>query len=351
MIRWKVIAATVAAAVVLAGCGGGDFFDYGKLVCPDGTIIEDRAGARCPSSNQGGQQTRGPGYAGSLGEALTALNSLDRRTSQIGPIAAIASCTADTTQSACVPSLRRTVGLGNRGLSHPGNLAWVRPSQVNVRNLVGTFNAQHGSEQTYGGWGEWSYFYTTNGAHENAPRAAAQTQQHGRFQGGSSSACPTCHTQYVLAVRNGVAYRGHPTGTATYNGYTYAAVVRANASGGSNQFAIERSGISLGDATLRANFSTNRLDATFNNFNGGRRELSSGVHFSNVPITSSGFAQNTTSQCDGCGKLITGNFYGPDSQEIAGTYAFENHLPSQNLCEGSACRLGYVIVGSFGGKR
>ena len=379
MARMTLIAATLsAAAAMLAGCGGeippitvhvdrataerlaecgGDEISVrvtsGRTVHLEGCDgdEEEPPKTRPIDDNKGGgtPTTRGPGYTDDIAQALRAINSLDAQTSKLRPNGAFAECISAGTY--CDADRSPTVGLANAGLTHPGNLNWVRPSQVNVRNLVGTFTAVTGRDYTSGGWGEWSYFYTTVGSQDNVPGGRVRTSRHGQLDGGGGCN-PSCHAQYVLTQRNGLVYQGLPTGTATYNGYTYAAVVRATNSG-----AISSTPTVLGDATIRAHFNTRTLDATFDNFRSSGsvpQELWNGVRFSNIRITngSGRFLDDSTNRCNGCGKYISGSFYGPNNEELAGTYAVEDHVPSQRHCVGNSfCRTGHVIAGSFGGKR
>ncbi len=296
---------------------------------------------------------RGPGYTNSLGGALSALTALDSRArGQPRPTGALATClAADRDRCRNLRQVVPNIGVANVGLRYPGGMGWVRPTQVNVRNLVGTFEASDG-DRTFGGWGEWSYFYTTTGSEESRRGRSTPTARHGSFEsrGGGCDSDP-CHRRYVLAQSHGLLYDGIPDGTATYRGYSYASVIHASADPGST-YVLRSDATYLGDATLTANFDRRRLDARFHNFRAGgtvARELAGGVSFTGVSMDGDGeFRQ------DSGNRYINGAFYGPDETEAAGTWYVDRTSVSRQQCGvggGGLCSQGSVVVGSFGARQ
>ncbi len=333
---------------LLQNAGGGGNGN-GSQTCPAGQT------GTPPDCRSGEQARRGPGHTDNLGQALDALTALDARARSFGaprPLGAISGCVA-ADQDSCRDS-GPTIFVANVGLRHPGDLGWVRPNEVNLRNLVGTFQSEE-IDYTLGGWGEWSYFYTTTGEAVSQSGRSQPTERHGVFRITEGDGCDSpasCHRHYVVALSDGLLYEGVPGGTATYEGHSYASVIRADANPNAD-YVLERESTFLGDARLTVDFDRGSVDARFSNFRARGTntpaELANGVSFSGVPMSGNGEFSRESG-----GRYINGGFYGPDSQEAAGTWFVDGTSPYQRQCgDGGAglCYQGSVVMGSFGGAK
>ncbi|MCY3996745.1 MAG: transferrin-binding protein-like solute binding protein, partial [Rhodobacter sp.] len=211
-----------------------------------------------------------------------------------------------------------------------------------------------GTGDTYGAWGEWSYAYTASDRVERGRSDNTRTLRHGTAtgSGGCARADYGCTAFYALANHGGLLYGGTPDGTATYEGQTWASVLRASADT-QDDYVIAGNSLFAGDATLTANFDRSSVNARFHSFNGSEPELRGGITFSGIPlITSDGqFRQGRNGTSD---RFIDGAFFGPDGTEAAGTWYVDSTTPTRRSCGaggGNLCNQGSIVVGSFAAKQ
>ena len=366
------LGAALAAAAILAGCGDGaaqlereieaafpgvDFDNLNPEPEPENRIIPECPAGQSRGGVIGGPcmpiQILGPGHTPTIEGTQAALSLLYGQKSYINltPVFAKASCRAGPSPEICdTDGGAPNVSVTGEGLRHPRNMRWAVPTDVgSSQYVVGEFSDEDGN--TLGAWGQWSYAYTTRGDLRN--RSRHSTRRHGTASGNEDRHCAEtrngCHYRYYIANHGGVLYEGTPTGAATYRGRTYAGILGANDSRGS-QTVISGGGIYVGDAAITADFDQNLVNARFHNFSDSApRELRNGITFSGIPIiTSSGQFRQETGD-----RYIEGGFYGFHDQETAGKWYVNDSRPTRRTCgqEGNGlCREGNVIIGSFVGK-
>ncbi len=315
----------------------------GSQTCPAG-----QTGAP-PDCRDGRQTRRGPGYAANPAQARAALRAIARQGTHdhsevlwVDCVAFGDGCLQGTVRYEEAGALDRA-SRSPRGHSHADPDPRGRVRTPGYAGLAGDWSTA-GTDPTAGGaWGEWmslsASFRTDTGPIERTSVYADQSSTERFFYA-------DVHVDGVETPRSAVP----DFATATYTGVTHAVRVEVGGSGGD---AVSWQRIQ-GDADVTADFrgGSPSLDVRLTNFQGGYPELASGLSFTVDPRD----PVPPTAGLPAPGLSGHARFFGPDHDEVGGTYTYADYgsgqwRPVAGYVAGDTRTTGVAVIGAFGARR